>query len=199
MDLQGGGDGTGFAGQACGLRWAIAEDGRAVGEIAERASVSVMDLQRWLSGDESPSHGQLSRLSEVLGRSRTTLLLPAPPEAASTPTAFRRAVGSGNEVSAIAHRAVRESRQIQKARSWIRRDGDPASVPLSNFSEKPERAAAEVREWSGVSIEDQFRWVDDYEALREWRSCLDARGCEGHLRVCASDRQGRYPRILRLG
>jgi Zn-dependent peptidase ImmA (M78 family) len=158
------------------LRWAIAEDGRPVTEIAERAEVNLFELQAWLSGDESPSQGQVSRLSDVLGRSRATLLLPEPPVAASTPTAFRRAVGSGNEVSPKARKVVRESRQIQKALSWIRRDEEPVSLPLSTFMTKPDEAAAEAREWVGLSVESQLSWSDDYQALREWRARLDANG-----------------------
>jgi Zn-dependent peptidase ImmA (M78 family) len=158
------------------LRWAIFEDGRPLPEVAENADVAVIDLQRWLDGDGGPSAGQLSRLSSALGRSRATLLLPAPPAAALTPTAFRRAVGTGNAVSAKARRAVRESRQIQKALAWIRRDADPVSLPASSFSHSAAVAAAEAREWTGISTADQFSWSDERQAFREWRSCLDARG-----------------------
>jgi Zn-dependent peptidase ImmA (M78 family) len=158
------------------LRWAIREDGRPLADVAESADVAVIDLQRWLDGDGGPSAGQLSRLSVVLGRSRATLLLPAPPEAASTPTAFRRAAGTGNAVSMKGRRAVRESRQIQKALAWIRRDEEPVSLPSSSFNAPASEAAAQAREWTGISTDDQFGWADDRQALREWRSCLDAKG-----------------------
>jgi Zn-dependent peptidase ImmA (M78 family) len=158
------------------LRWALVEDGRALAEIAESADVAVIDLQRWLDGDDGPSAGQLSRLSNALGRSRATLLLPVPPAAASTPTAFRRAAGTGNAVSTKARRAVRESRQIQKALAWIRRDEDPVSLPTSSFSQPAATAAAEAREWTGISLSDQFGWADERQAFREWRACLDAKG-----------------------
>ena len=102
------------------LSWALAEDGRPVIELAERIGVALTDLEAWLGGDNHPTQGQLSKLADALGRSRATLLLPEPPVAATTPTAFRRAVGSGNETSARARKVVRESRQIQKALSWIR-------------------------------------------------------------------------------
>jgi Zn-dependent peptidase ImmA (M78 family) len=157
------------------LRWAIDEDGRPLPEIAEQAQVPVIDLEQWLDGDGAPTPGQLSRIAATLGRSRVTLLLPAPPET-STPTAFRRAAGSGNAVSRKARRAVRESRQIQKALSWIRRDEPPVQLPRSSFAEPPTRAAEQVREWADISVDDQFKWTDDRNAFREWRSCLDARG-----------------------
>lgn len=158
------------------LRWAIVEDGRPLPEVAENAGVAVIELQRWLDGDGGPSAGQLSRLSSALGRSRATLLLPAPPEAAQTPTAFRRAAGTGHPVSTKARRAVRESRQIQKALAWIRRDEAPVSLPASSFSKSAAVAAAQAREWTGISTTDQFGWADERQAFREWRSCLDARG-----------------------
>jgi Zn-dependent peptidase ImmA (M78 family)/transcriptional regulator with XRE-family HTH domain len=158
------------------LQWALAEDGRTVSEIAERLGVSRSEFDGWLSGDAAPGRGQLTKLADVLGRSRVTLLLPAPPVGASTPTAFRRAVGSGNEVSAKARKAVRESRQIQKALSWINRDDGPVDLPQARFSDVPADAAAEVRQWLEVSINEQLRWSNDRDALREWRSMLDARG-----------------------
>jgi Zn-dependent peptidase ImmA (M78 family)/transcriptional regulator with XRE-family HTH domain len=158
------------------LSWALSEDGRPVEELAERIGVAFNDFQAWLSGDDSPTQGQLSKLADALGRSRAALLLPAPPVAATTPTAFRRAVGSDNETSAQARKAVRESRQIQKALSWIRRDQPPVPLPLLSYSDKPAAAAAAVREWSGVSVEDQFSWRTERDALGEWRTALDAKG-----------------------
>lgn len=158
------------------LSWALAEDGRPVMELAERIGIALADLEAWLGGDDNPTQGQLSKLADALGRSRATLLLPEPPVAATTPTAFRRAVGSGNETSARARKVVRESRQIQKALSWIRRDQNPVTLPLMTFSDKPEAAAAEVRRWIGIPVKDQFAWGTDRDALREWRSALNARG-----------------------
>ena len=158
------------------LSWALAEDGWPVTELAERIGIALADLEAWLGGDDNPTQGQLSKLADALGRSRATLLLPEPPVAATTPTAFRRAVGSGNETSARARKVVRESRQIQKALSWIRRDQNPLALPLMTFSDKPEAAAANVRRWIGVPVEDQFAWGTDRDALREWRSALNARG-----------------------
>jgi Zn-dependent peptidase ImmA (M78 family)/transcriptional regulator with XRE-family HTH domain len=158
------------------LRWAMAEDGRPAAEIAERIGVALTDIEAWLGGDDSPTQGQLSKLADALGRSRASLLLPEPPAAATTPTAFRRAMGSGNETSAKARKAVRESRQIQKALSWIRRNQPPVDLPLLSFSGRPAEAAAEARQWVGVSVEDQFSWRTDSIALREWRAALDARG-----------------------
>ena len=140
------------------LQWALAEDGRPLSDIAERTGVSVSELESWLLGDAAPGRGQLSKLAGVLDRSRVTLLLPAPPVAASTPTAFRRAAGTGNEVSGKARKAVRESRQIQKALSWIRRDGGLVDLPQANYSDKPADVAAEVRQWVDVPVDTQIRW-----------------------------------------
>jgi Zn-dependent peptidase ImmA (M78 family)/transcriptional regulator with XRE-family HTH domain len=158
------------------LQWALAEDGRPLSEIAERTGVSTSELESWLLGDAGPGRGQLSKLADVLNRSRVTLLLPAPPVAASTPTAFRRAVGSGNEVSGKARKAVRESRQIQKALSWIRRDDGPVDLPQAKYSDESAEVAAEVRQWVDIAVDVQFRWSNDRDALREWRSALDAKG-----------------------
>lgn len=158
------------------LSWALAEDGRPLPELVERIGVSVTEVEAWLAGDSGPTAGQLSKLADALGRSRATLLLPEPPAAATTPTAFRRAVGSGRETSTKARRAVRESRQIQKALSWIRRSDPPVALPALSFTQTPEAAAATVRAWVEVSLEEQFSWRTDRDALREWRSALDARG-----------------------
>jgi Zn-dependent peptidase ImmA (M78 family) len=158
------------------LSWAIAEDGRPVPELAERIGVSVNDVYAWLAGEGSPTVGQVSKLADALGRSRASLLLPEPPAAATTPTAFCRAVGSGRETSSKARRAVRESRQIQKALSWIRRTEEPVGLPALSLAQIPEEAAATVRAWVNVPLDDQFSWRTDRDALREWRSALDARG-----------------------
>lgn len=158
------------------LRWAMKEDGRPIPDLAEKIGVPPAELEGWLGGYDQPTQGELSRLSDALGRSRAALLLPEPPVAATTPTAFRRAIGSDKAMSARARRAVRESRQIQKALSWIRRDDEPVTLPRAMFTDKAEAAAAQVREWMAVTVDEQFRWSSDRDALREWRSRLDEQG-----------------------
>lgn len=158
------------------LRWAIDEDGRSVLELAEALHVDVDTVDDWARGDATPTRGQVSRLATVLRRPRALFFLPRPPVSATLPADFRHAPGDERPVSVAARRWVREARRVQHAVSWARRNEPPVGMPQSSPDAFPDRSAAEVREWLGVTDAEQKSWGDDYEALRAWRHALDDSG-----------------------
>jgi Zn-dependent peptidase ImmA (M78 family) len=160
------------------LRWAVDEDGRAPDDLANALNVEPTLLQSWLRGDAAPTRGQVSTLARVLQRPRALFFLPRPPAVAALPASFRRPPGGGErEVSATARGKVRQARRIQHAVSWALRGESPVDVPLASLDDSPGEAAAHVREWLGITDEEQARWKDDYAALRGWREALEGRGC----------------------
>lgn len=159
------------------LGWALSEDGRSLEELAEVLKVSEDDLRAWADGDAAPTRGQVSRLAHVLRRPRALFFMPSPPATASLPSSFRHPPGVARNVSPKVRRAGRDSRRIQQAVSWARRDEEPREVPQVNSSTtSPAAAAALVRTWLDVSIDEQRRWKDDRAALRAWREALEQRG-----------------------
>jgi Zn-dependent peptidase ImmA (M78 family) len=158
------------------LAWAIEEDGRPPVDLAEKLKVDRSVLDEWTDGDSRPTVGQVTELARVLKRPRALFFLPRPPAAATLPATFRHPPGDDRLVGSEARRRVRQARRIQSAVSWALADEEPLHVPHFPLAASAPRAAAEVREWLGVSDGEQSLWDNDYEALRGWRDALDARG-----------------------
>ena len=159
------------------LAWVINEDGRQLLEVAEALKVDVDLLEGWLAGDSSPTRGQVSDLARVLRRPRAMFFLPRPPDDASLPSSFRHPPGVARTVSAKVRSVVRQSRHVQQAVAWARRDEEPVDMPsVSMSATDPAEAAAVARAWLGVSNQAQLSWSDDRAALSGWRAALEARG-----------------------
>ncbi len=159
------------------VRWAVQEDGRRPADLAEKLRVDEETFLAWAEGDEKPSTGQVTKLAELLRRPRALFFLPAPPEGAALPAAFRHPPGSEQDVSQAARLQVRRARRVQDAVSTALRDHEPVDLPRIALTEAPEAAAAQAREWCGVSVSEQTTWRGgDYAAFNGWRAALDARG-----------------------
>lgn len=157
------------------LRWAINEDGRSDTDLADALKIDSAVLRSWMSGDASPTRGQVSDLARVLDRPRALFFLPRPPEAGTLPPSFRHPPGAERDVNAKVRRVVRQARRLQQAVSWASRHTTPVDLPARPLTCAPVEAARVTRSWLRVSDDDQAGWKNDYEALRGWRSALEDR------------------------
>ena len=48
------------------LRWAVAESGLSLPELAERLKLDTDSVESWIAGDDSPTKGQLTKLAATL-------------------------------------------------------------------------------------------------------------------------------------
>jgi Zn-dependent peptidase ImmA (M78 family)/transcriptional regulator with XRE-family HTH domain len=160
------------------VRWAVDEDGRSLADLAERLGVAEELLNAWMAGDALPAVGQVTKLSEVLRRPRALFFLPAPPTGASLPTGFRHPPGAERDVSQKARLEVRRARRVQDAISRVLEgEGEEVDLPRHSLQSAAAKAAAEVRDWSAVSVEEQKGWRGGlYAAFNGWRAALDDLG-----------------------
>lgn len=159
------------------LTWAISEDGRELLELADALKVDVDVLDGWVSGDSAPSRGQVSELARVLRRPRAMFFLPRPPADATLPSSFRHPPGVARTVSANVRAIVRQSRYVQQAVAWARRNDAPIDLPSFPMGPtNPVTAAAVTRAWLGVPNDDQLSWKSDRLALGGWRAAFEVRG-----------------------
>jgi hypothetical protein len=93
------------------LRWAISEDGRSDTDLVDALKIDSELLRSWMSGDASPTRGQVSDLARVLDRPRALFFLPRPPEAGTLPPSFRHPPGAERDVNAKVRRIVRQARR----------------------------------------------------------------------------------------
>lgn len=161
------------------LAWAMEEGGFTPETLAEKAKVDPQIIVEWVNGDDKPTRGQFTKLVEALKRPSAILFLPSPPSGASLTAGFRMAPGpQPKPLTPDQLRQVRWARRLQQEASELLRDAGAAVVtfPVASIADEPGRVATAVREFLGVTIEDQRSWDSDTQALRAWRGTLEMKG-----------------------
>ena len=157
------------------LRWALAEDGRSVLEVAGALRVEPAELEAWARGDAQPVVGQVSDLARVLQRPRVLFFLPSPPTRSALPDGFRHPPGGGDRsVSAEVLKHARRAKRIQLAIASTVEDDERPDVPRASIGLSPRAAAEQARLW--LEVPPRVRWKDDHEALRWWKGMLETAG-----------------------
>lgn len=160
------------------LLWAIDEAGESIPGLADRLKVPTERVESWVAGDARPSVSQLRRLAKILKRPSALFYLAEPPARAALPTRLRHAPG-GRDLTPTEIGEIRWARRLQEAASWlIDHNPDEQSEPLpsAQMDVSPEAAAAVVRDFVGVPVDEQLAWEDPGTAYREWRRALTDKG-----------------------
>jgi len=123
---------------------------------------------------------QVKALSRFYKRPLAAFFLPIPPSEPSLPHDFRTLpVESAVSLSSKTRLAMRQARRLQSIASELREEteGRSFSRPRSaKPSDDPEALAGLIREELGVSLEEQFSWKNDSEAMDRWKKSVESLG-----------------------
>jgi Zn-dependent peptidase ImmA (M78 family) len=96
------------------------------------------------------------------------------------PTRFRSAPGlRDHKLTSTALREIRRARRLQRAVAWVYASNDESVVDLPRYdwaATDPVEAGSDIRQTLMLTVEEQARWRNIPEALRNWRAMLDDRG-----------------------
>ncbi|HUF50979.1 MAG TPA: XRE family transcriptional regulator [Longimicrobiales bacterium] len=160
------------------LRWAVAESGFAIEDVASAADVPTRVLQAWLAGRDRPSLTQARAVAAKLRRPLAAFLLPRVPKADAAEVQFRHPAGSDRrELNPEERNALRDAVRLQRVVGWaLREAGAPAvSLPRHRVSGNAETAGASVRRLLGLD-HTSSGWRSPTEALAGWRTSLEEVG-----------------------
>ncbi len=163
------------------LRWAVAESGYALDDIARAIGVESSLLKSWISGGSRPTLSHARRLAGKLHRPLAALLLPVPPENRPVAVEFRHPLGERRDLNADERRYLRRASRLQEVMSWICRglELEPAQTPLASASDDPAAVATIVREVLKITPSQQREeWENPATAFDRWRESLER---SGHL------------------
>jgi Zn-dependent peptidase ImmA (M78 family)/transcriptional regulator with XRE-family HTH domain len=161
------------------LRWARDEAGLSVAALAEQLTVSAEQIRQWEIESEAPSKGQVTKLAKALRRPSAVFFLPAAPARGSISPSLRSAPGLGDKpLQGDDIRAIRRAQRQQAMLSWCvqQRGSPPVDLPRLAPDADAAEAGEDARSRSMVSIEVQFAWRNDGQALRTWKEVLERQG-----------------------
>ncbi len=154
------------------LRWAIAESGYAITDLAAYLRVEDSIIQAWIAETDRPTVGQLTKLSARLKRPRLLFFLPHPP-ADSTPSTFRHAATQDGRIPLTPEErlTLRRAQRIQAIVSPLlrREDRPPVNIPQFSPDDSPATVGSALREWIAPNSESR------HMAFPQWREAFQQR------------------------
>lgn len=151
----------------------------------ERARFELGDVKKdfpkiaeWESGDAMPTYHQLEKLADKFKVPVAVFFFPEPPELPPIEETFRTLGPTQfDEIPPQIRLLLRKARAFQIGLDELNQGRNPAGQLITrdlNFglTDSVESIAAQVRDYLGVSFEEQFKWKDDDSALKAWRQAL---------------------------
>lgn len=165
------------------MRWARESVGMTVEDVAERLSKQPDVIRAWESGVDAPTYVQLERLAyEVYRRPIALFFLPRPPAEHQPRSEFRTLPDfdlAHLQPDTFLH--IRKAHAYQLALSELYEGKNPAerkiwtTCPLG-LRDSPAKAAKEIRQELGVTLQYQASWGDESDALQKWRAAIEGKG-----------------------
>ncbi len=158
------------------LRWLRESSGWTINEVSKYLNITEDWVNKWETGDENPTFNEIKKLSDAYKRPLAAFFLPDPAKEPSLPQDFRRLPGTAKPFSRKTLRAIHKAMNLQdigrELLENLNLDMEP-DVSNANLKNDPEKVASEERHKLGVSIDDQFKWKDSYEAFKIWRNFIE--------------------------
>jgi Zn-dependent peptidase ImmA (M78 family) len=144
------------------LQWARNSIGYSLDEAASKASISAHTLDAWERGEKSPTYKQLETLAErVFKRSIALLLMQTIPREEPIQQDFRNITNSDrSRLSSEMLLVLRRTKRYQRILEEVNRNTSRARILGFKVSidDDPLAAAVRLRDYIGLTIEEQKSW-----------------------------------------
>ncbi|HNX31162.1 MAG TPA: XRE family transcriptional regulator [Holophaga sp.] len=165
------------------LKWARKTVGLSVIEVAETLNRTPEEIEGWEKGKNSPTYSQLEKLAyQVYKRPLALFFLPIPPEEIQPQKEFRTLPDVDfQELSKDTYLHIRKAHAYQYALKELFGESNPSerciwkTISLTLSNSIVEQALA-IRDYFGITMQEQSRWKDDETALKWWRKALEDTG-----------------------
>lgn len=148
------------------------------GVTIEEATQTFTRIAEWERGESFPTYPQLELLSDSFKLPIAVFFFPEPPDVPPIQETFRTLPAV--EFSSLPSRVrllLRKAKALQLNLSEMTQGRNPTPRLITrNLAYESDvaidRMAAEVRDFIGVTLEQQAAWIDDDEAFKNWRRAL---------------------------
>lgn len=162
------------------VAWARAESGYSVDRVAKRLGVKPERVTAWESGERQPTFRQMEQLARFLHRPLGVFFLQRPPQITPLAAEYRRlpGVSPGHESPELRLALRQMVTRRENALNLLGELGEP--VPelalRATLHESPIDVGQRLREASGVSVETQLTWSNEWQAWSGWRWAFERLG-----------------------
>lgn len=161
------------------LVWARKKCGLDLVGAAKRIGVKTEQLESWETNEEiHPTIHQAMKMAEVYRRPLSLFYLEEPPKDFSVSmTDFRRLPDA--ELGILSHGLIWEKRQSEIRREIMidltdsEEDGVFPYLNSVSTRDNAESVAMNVREWTGITWENQQKWSDFDDAFNSWKLAFE--------------------------
>jgi len=162
------------------LAWARVESGYDVDYVAKRLQVREERVAEWEKGERQPTLRQVESLARFFHRPLSVFFMPRPPQLPPLAAEYRRLpdVEPGHESPEL-RLALRQ--MLMRRENMLNLMGELGeSIPefslRAHLRESPAEVGQRLRKATGVTVETQLGWANEWEAWREWRASCDTLG-----------------------
>jgi Zn-dependent peptidase ImmA (M78 family)/transcriptional regulator with XRE-family HTH domain len=154
--------------------WARERAGLTLDEAGEKFH----NIAAWEAGEASPTYPQLEQLADALKLPIAVFFFPEPPTLPPIRESFRTLPDADfDQIPRQVRFLLRKGKALQLNLAELSQGRNPARRLITRELQFPERVgpnvmAARVREYLGITIQEQYAWPDDDAALKAWRSAL---------------------------
>ncbi len=144
----------------------------------DEAAKTFKKIGEWEEGASFPTYSQLESLSDAFKLPIAVFFFPAPPAVAPIEETFRTLPDAELElIPARVKMLLRKAKALQINLAEVTDGRNPSNRLITEdleFAPGVDTAAmvAAVRDYLGITIQQQMEWRDDEEALKAWRSAL---------------------------
>lgn len=165
------------------LRWARQKAGYSLEDVARAFGKKPEEIEMWEKGEEFPTYTQLDKIAYVLYKRPLALFFfPEPPDESDPKQSFRTLPDFEiDNLSQDTRYAIRKAQAMQIALSELNGGINPSQQKIFrdiHIREKddPRIVAKILRQYLGISLEDQFGWKNRENALGNWRNIVQDKG-----------------------
>lgn len=184
------------------LVWARKESGYDVEIVAKKLQVKEDKLVAWEAGEEQPTFRQAENLAHVFRRPLSLFFMPRPPQIPPLSAEYRHlsSVEPGNESPELRLALRQMVSRRENALNLMGELGEkiPEFTLRAHLQESPADVGTRLREASGISVESQLGWANEWEAWRNWRSAAENLGILVFQFTKVSLREARGISLLRM-
>jgi Zn-dependent peptidase ImmA (M78 family) len=160
------------------IAWARNRAGLTIEEATEKFT----HIAAWEAGTSFPTYPQLERLADEFKLPVAAFFFPEPPTLPPIRESFRTLPDAEFEqIPRQVRFLLRKAKALQINLAELTQQHNPAPRLITRDLRFPDtisiaRMAAQVREYLGISLAEQYQWSDDEGALKAWRSTLQTAG-----------------------